>query len=238
MNRYFIYIFIGLLTFVISSFIALNFYWKLDTKPSKISKAQIVAQPFTERKPWERPWKINVQSSQEKEVPTKPFCKDDKILPIWNQLIKDKTFKDWNVYSRYSMDCAEMLDLKKIDLNRDGQKEILLRGKNFNLCSAVGNCAFWVYQKKGKKYRKLLHSTDYADITELPNQIRKTRTKKFLDIVLKGHLSAADTSHSFYKFDGKKYKLTKDLVNACTVCTGDNPKWKFMTWKEYEKRNN
>lgn len=237
MNRYFIYIFIGLMAFAIGSFAALNFYKKLDVQFSKTSKPQIPAQNLTERKLWDD-WNINNQPIQEKELPKEPFCKDAKILPLWNLLIKDKSFKDWWEVSRGSFDCSNALEIKEFDLNNDGQKEFLMRGKGFPFCSAVGNCAFWIYQKKGKKYRKLLYSTDYTDITELPNQIKKSRTKKFLDIVLKGHQSAADTSYDFFKFDGKKYRLFKSLVHACTVCVGENPKWKFMTWKEYEKRSN
>ena len=236
MRRFGFYILVALLTFGIGSLIALNLYWNLNSGSPKTIKTQIPTPTFTEEKSWERPWKIPVQSIQEKEVPTKPFCNEAKILPIWNQLINDKTFKDWEVSSRDSLDCAEMLDVKKIDLNRDVQKEILLRGKNFNLCSAVGNCAFWIYEKKGKKYRKLLDSTDFGEITVMGSQVKKSKTKGYFDILLKGHMTASDTTYEFYKFDGTKYKQSKCLVETPVAGSSDNPKWEFIGCKEFFKR--
>lgn len=236
MRRFGFYILVASLTFGIGSLIALNFYWNLNNDSSKAHKTKIPAPTFTEEKPWERPWKVSVEPIQEKEIPTKPFCYDDKILPIWNQLINDKTFKDWEVSSRDSLDCAEMLDAKKIDLNRDGQKEFLLRGKNFNLCSPVGNCAFWVYGKKGKKYRKLLDSTDFWEITAMGSQVKKSKTKGYFDILLKGHMTASDTTYELYKFDGTRYKQSKCLVETPISGSSDNPKWEFVGCKEFFKR--
>ena len=236
MNRYFFYIFAALLTFAIGSAIALNIYWSSKTDSPKEFDTQTTNQPYIERKLWERPWKVSVQQTQEKEVPTKPFCNDAKILPIWNQLTKEKTFKDWEVNSSDSLNCAEMLETKEFDLNRDGQREIFLRGKNSNLCSAVGNCAFWIYEKKGGKYRELLYSTDFGEITEMGKQVRKSKTRGYFDILLKGHLTAADTTYEFYKFDSAKYKQTKCLTETPISGTSNNPKWEFIGCKEFFKR--
>lgn len=222
MNGRFIYLLVALLTFGIGSFIALNFYGKGQNEPRNIENPEIKQPDFSSKikpvksysiKEYEQ---IFSAASPKKEVPQNPFCRDTKILPIWNQLINDKTFKDWEADSRDSLDCSEMLDVKQLDLNRDGQKEILLRGKNSNLCSPVGNCAFWIYSKNGKKYRKLIHSTDFWEITKMGNQVRKSKTKGYFDILLKGHMSASDTNYDFYKFDGKKIQTHQMFSrNAC-----------------------
>jgi hypothetical protein len=235
MNRYFFYICAASFTFAIGSTIALNIYRISKNDFLKEYKTQTFNQSYTERKPWEKSWKVPVQQVQEKELPTKPFCKDAKILPIWNQLIKDKTFKDWKVNSRDSLDCTEMLEMKEFDLNQDGQREFFLRGKNFNLCSPVGNCAFWIYEKKGRIYSKLLDSTDFGEITEMGKQLRKGKTRGYFDVMLKGHFTAADTTYEFYKFDGTKYKQSKCLVETPVLGTSDKPKWIFISCKEFFK---
>jgi len=237
MRRFGFYILAALLTFVIGSFIAFKFYRRVADDSANVEKTSTFTQTYAVRKPWERPWKIPVQPVQETSPP-KPFCKDGKILPIWKELIKHKSFQDWGLASNESLDCVDMLDVREIDLNQDNKKEILIRGKNFNLCSAVGNCAFWIYEKKNGKFNELLYSTDYIDVTESPNQVKKTKTNNYFDILLKSHWSAADTEYSTYKFNGKKYKENKCLVETCVVCTGNKPKWEFISCQEYSKRQN
>lgn len=236
MHRFSVYILVSSLAFVIGSTIALNFYWISNDDSSKVIKIQMPDLTFPERKPWEMPWQIPAHSTEEKEIPTKPFCTDAGILPVWTQLLNDRDFKDWETDARDSLDCAMMLDVKKIDLNRDGRAEILLRGNNSNLCSPVGNCAFWIYEKKDGKYRKLLASTDFWEITEMGDQIQTRRTNDYSDILLKGHFTASDTTYELYKFDGTKYKQSKCSVETPIPGTSDNPKWKFVTCKEFFKR--
>ncbi len=159
-------------------------------------------------------------------------------MPVWNKLIKDKSFQDWGGSDNENLDCVDMLEINEFDLNQDGQKEILLRGTNFNLCSGVGNCAFWIYEKKGKGFRKILYSTDYIDITEMSKQIQKNKTNGYFNVVLKGHLNASETSYETFKFDSQNYKESKCLVNTCIICSGANPKWEFISCREYDKRQN
>lgn len=235
MRRFTFYFFIALLTFGISSLIALKFYWKVESDSLNVKK-EVSTQPISNAKLLESPWKYLPPPTPETEIPAQPFCKDAKILPLWNELVKDRDFRSRWQYSVENLDCREILELKEIDLNRDGQKEILLRGINMVLCGGVGNCAFWIYQKKGKQYKKLLFSTDYTDVTELPDQVKKARTNGYLDILLKGHDTAADTNYRFYKFDGRKYRQTKCLEETPIPDTGDNPKWEFIGCREYDKR--
>lgn len=236
MRRYTFYIFIALLTFGIGSFIVLNMYWRSEENLYTPTNA-VSLNRYTDQPDFRKSFVKYYDSSQEQEAQTKklekPFCKDKRILQVWNTLIQDKDFQDWEPISKESLDCADTVEVKKIDLNRDGTKEFLLRGKS--LCSPVGNCGFWVYEKKGNKFKKLLYSTDQWEMTDLPNQVKKSRTNGYFDILLKGHFTASETTYQYYKFVKGKYKLTKDLIETCIVCSGDNPKWKMMTWKEYEK---
>ncbi|MEK7724596.1 MAG: hypothetical protein AAB336_09635 [Acidobacteriota bacterium] len=231
MKRYTFYLLVTLLTFGIGFYFALDLFWtpNLQTSSSpqflnNISKKTDFKSTFP--KPFD-------PSQKQEEKPNKPFCYDKNFLPIWKVLLKDKDFQEWEPISEYSLDCKDMLEIKKIDLNQDGTVEILLRGNNFNLCSPVGNCAFWIFEKRSKNYRKILYSTDYIDVSKLGQQILKTKTNGYSDILLKGHLSASDTSYRFFTFDGRKYKISKDLVEACIVCVGENPKWEMMTAKKY-----
>lgn len=240
MHRYTFYILTALLTFGISSFVALNLYWKSQEKSQPSVNPEVLNKlsgKYDFKETFPRPFDPSKTPQTDGEKPTKPFCNDKNILPVWKELVKSKSFQDWEPNSYQSLDCKDMLELRKIDLNQDGQKEIILRGNNSNLCSVVGNCGFWIYEKKKGKYKNILYETDYIDATDLPHQILKTKTNRYYDILLKGHLIAPDTDYFFYKFDGKNYKLSKHLVKACIVCVGDNPKWKLFTWKEYKKLN-
>jgi len=167
-----------------------------------------------------------------------PFCRSRTLLPVWISLIRDKYFKECASNFAYSGNCADMLEVKHVDLNQDGKKEILIRGANFNLCSAVGNCGFWIFEKKGRNYVRLLSASDYVDISELGEQIQKKRTNGYFDILLKGHFDVSNTNYYFYKFDGRKYRLTRSMVDAYVPGSNPNPRWEFITWHEFEKRLN
>ncbi|HEY8559638.1 MAG TPA: hypothetical protein VIL74_04480 [Pyrinomonadaceae bacterium] len=240
MRRYLFFILITLLTFGIGSVSVLKTGRKSQENLQTSSKQPLINKSFGSdfKGAFKNTFNSSLQNSEiETEKPIKPFCNDKIILRVWKYLVRDRDFQEWQPSPRESLDCKDMFEIKEFDLNQDGNKEILLRGKNFNLCSPVGNCGFWIYERAGKGYQKILGSTDYSDIIELPHQIQKNKTNGYRDVLLKGHFTASDTTYRHYKFIGKKYKLVKDLINACVVCTGDNPKWKMMTWKEYKKNN-
>lgn len=235
MHRYTLYILIFFLTFGIFSFTALKFY-REPQNYLQSSSGNIISNKSDEKTAFQKMFQPIQQQETKTENPTEPFCNDKEILRVWNYLIKDKDFQEWEPNSRESLDCKEMIEIKEVDLNQDGNKEILLRGKNFNLCSPVGNCAFWIYERNGKNYRKLLHDTDYTDITELPNQIEKTKSNRYFNVVLKGHMTARDTTYNFYKFDGKKYKQSKCLVDTLIEYKDEKPIYGFMSCKKFFKR--
>lgn len=239
MRRFTIYLLIGLITFTVGSFIALNIYWKSKTDSPKNFAVQNNSQFTEQKKTLEESWTNTVFASERQETPTEPFCNNPKISKIWDFLQNDRDFKEWNPITADSLDCEELLEIKEIDLNRDGKTEILLSGKN-NLCSATGNCAFWIFAKDKKGYKKLLYASDYNELEKFGTQIKNSKTNGFPDILLKGHLNASDTTYDTYKFDGKKYRQTNCLVETPVVITGENPnrepKWEFVGCKEFYKR--
>ena len=238
MRRFSFYALISLSAFAVGSLATYDFYQKFKNKPTDGATTEKLVQSYPNRKPWERPWKNSYQPAAEKKIAKEPFCENKRILPVWKELVKDKSFRQrtQSQTGEESFDCADMLEIKEADLNRDGQKEIILRGKNFNLCSAVGNCAFWIYQKRRRKYKKILDSTDYADATKMPNEVENDKTNGYFDILLKSHITAGDTGYDFYKFDGASYKHKKCQVSTPVLGTSENPKWEFIGCRKFYKR--
>lgn len=212
MRRFAFYILIAVLAFGISSTIVFKFFGEVKNISLDNRSTENFIQNYSVPKLQKILAEAPIESIQKEESSTQPLCHDEKILPVWRELVKDKGFRDWSKGFHESINCADMLEIREIDLNQDGRNEIILRGKNFNLCSAVGNCAFWIYEKKGKKYKRLLYSTDYFDATELPDQARKTKTNKYFDIELAGHMSGYETLYARYKFDGKHYREGRCMI--------------------------
>lgn len=170
--------------------------------------------------------------------PKKTFCSDSEILPIWNALFRDKESREVLEYSTDVQDCREILEIKYIDLNGDRRKEVLVRAVTIPSCGAVGNCDFWVLEKRTGRHRILLHGDDYWDASRMGEQVLRNRTKGYRDILLKGHFSASDTSYSTYRFNGNRYIESRcryhipDHENS----TADETKWHFVTCNEYARR--
>ena len=239
MLRFLFYTATALLTFAIGSIIGFEFYGQTNQQLATV-KNPLIAK-VNNQLSFEPVRNLTSKQSEpfylEQRKLEKRFCYDKQIVPVWNELKKDGYFRGQGSYEE-SGNCTDMLEVRAIDLNKDGRKEILLRGKNTNLCGATGNCGFWIFERKDGKYRKLLSSSDYIDITEMPNQIEKSMTRGYFDILLKGHITAADTDYNYYKFDGREYKQTKCLVNMYvrgSNTNGENAKWEFVSCRKLYK---
>lgn len=240
MQRYTFYFLVALITFGISSFIVFNLFISLPDEVNQSTKFEmteingkwkfIPVKEFTPQKPDE------AYDKPKKKERQKPFCRDKKLLPVWNLLLNDEYFRERSGLLFDEPNCADMFEVLEFDLNRDGRKELLLRGKSSSLCGGTGNCGFWIFEKKGRKYRKLLTDSDFVDITEMGGQIKKSRTKGYLNIITKGHITAGNTRYSTYKFNGRRYKESKCLVDAYISGTSDNPKGEFINCKKFYKR--
>lgn len=176
-----------------------------------------------------------VSEEQKKVVFRKPFCRDKRILPVWKLIQKDWYFEFRSGGKFIKPNCSDMFEVLFYDLNQDGKNEILLRGSSPDLCGAVGHCGFWIFEKKGRKYRKILSSADYVDITKMGNQIRREKTNGYHEIITKGHWNASDTRHSIFIFNGRKYIESRCLVDYYVRGTSPDPKWKFITCREHLK---
>lgn len=239
MRRYTLNIFIALLTFVIGSFVVSDFVWEEGKYQPKEKDIKVLQNktPSNEQAYYDffsnENVKVIPEKSQEKAKNTPPFCRDKRILPVWKLLSKDEYFRERKPFR--TLNCADMFEILYFDLNEDGKNEILLRGKGPDLCGAVGNCGFWIFEKKERKYRKILSDADFVDITEMGNQIRREKTNGYHTIMTKSHWNASDTRHSTFTFNGHKYIESSCLVDSYIRGTSPNAKWKFITCREHSK---
>jgi len=170
------------------------------------------------------------------ERATELSCYDPNILPIWSELKKDPEFVERTSGWYAVINCSEALDIKRVDLNRDGNAEFLVRGKSVPLCGAVGNCAFWVFEKRKARIVKILSASDYVDVAELGDQVMRSRTRGYSDLLLRGHFSAAETGYYTYKFNGKRYVEARCMYEVPNRTRGTEGGWEMITCEEFERR--
>lgn len=237
MRRFILYFLVGLLTFGIGSFIAYDFYQKnfnqvLEIKPMANTKPILSGNGIDS----ETNTTVKTEKVVNADEKGKLFCTDKTILPIWNELKKDKDFKWYTDRIYVDVNCEKVLKIVRMDLNNDAEKDFIIKGDDSIFCNLTWNCGFWIYQKIGNQYRKLLFGISYLDYLkkeETPVQIQTSRTKGFLDVLLKEHLTGYETSFSDYKFDGQNYIETR-----CKVEESDfNDKIKTLSCEEWKKQS-
>ncbi len=199
MNRYFINILIASISFAVGTFAVILFLYSPSiTKETKFEMTQIDGKwKLIPVKELTKQKEFSMKTEPIQEKPKKPFCEDEKILPVWNSILKDISTRQQRELLFYQPNCSDLLEFVESDLNGDGNKEILLRGK-YDFCLWNGNCAFWIFESKQKGYRKLLYANDYLEINKIGDQIKSTKTKLFKDIMLTTHLSSSDTEYITY----------------------------------------
>ena len=105
---------------------------------------------------------------------------------------------------------AKDMNVKKVDLNKDGQPEYLVVIQDAYLCGAHGNCTNRVYRKSGNQYQEVLVGSGEMLTLE------KTSSNKFRDLRLEGSNTAFEGSGTVFKFDGHTYKASE-----CYTVTSD-----------------
>jgi hypothetical protein len=164
-------------------------------------------------------------------------CYDHYILPIWQELKKDKDFVDRLHAMDGTLNCSDMLEIKAIDLNRDGRSEFLVRGKDFQFCGATGNCKFWAFEKRGAQAQILLSATDYGEKTQLGDQVQRSRAGGYANLLLKGHFTAAETSYTTYRFDGKRYVESRCMYEVPKHTRDGEGSMELITCEEFRRRS-
>lgn len=163
-------------------------------------------------------------------------CYDHYILPIWQELKKDEDFIDRLNAMGGTLNCSDMLEVKAIDLNRDGRLEFLVRGKDFQFCGATGNCKFWAFEKRGARARVILSASDYGENTPLGDQVQRSRTGGYANLLLKGHFTAAETSYTTYRFDGKRYVESRCMYEVPKHRRDGEGSMELITCDEFHRR--
>jgi hypothetical protein len=108
---------------------------------------------------------------------------------------------------------AKDMRLKTVDLNGDGRREVMLQAYSFSLCGATGNCQFWVYERQGRGFRKLLDSRGKDGVGGIRLiEVRRTRTNGYLDLVLGVHDSCCEEGLEYYRYRGGEYRLAGSYI--------------------------
>ncbi|MDT5120627.1 MAG: hypothetical protein QOC96_109 [Acidobacteriota bacterium] len=136
-------------------------------------------------------------TAQEKKELLQLIVKDDKQV---GEVMKDSGVS--------SADLAKVLSVRKLDLNKDGQPEYLVKLEEARICGAHMNCPDWVYRKTGSDYQLILRTFGQQLLSE------KTSTNKFRDLRSEGSDTAIESSFTIFKFDGNKYQ-----AKACYTVT-------------------
>lgn len=122
-------------------------------------------------------------------------------IPLAQQLVKDDQYVKEKMQERHwtiAQLAGQINDVKKVDLNGDGSPEFIFSG----IVCGNANCSTWIYRKDGSRYVQIPFDASAVGI-----EISKTPTKGYLDIIVEGHSSAAETELHVYKFDGSKYEV-------------------------------
>jgi hypothetical protein len=236
MRRYTFYLSVALLAFGIGSFVVFNFYWITNEKMNLAETKETIAVTQTENNVGRGFASSNSYfSNQTNEINEKPkiTCGDKSFLPLWKELKKDKSFREYEKDFHLTDDCAEMLVMRKEDLNKDGRNELILQGNDGNLCSPTGACGVWIYQQKDNKFKLILSSSAFRDGEESWIDLEKKKTNDYQDVLLKSHASGYETIAIYYRFNGIEYKEKKCLfINYYP----DEKHPSIMTCKEAWKR--
>ena len=99
-------------------------------------------------------------------------------------------------------------DVKLIDLNGDGTKELTIRWG----CAMVGNCEFQIYAKLNWKSSLILST----DIVQTMERLR-TKNLNYFDLKLGTHNTAFDTYYRIFRFNGLRYEQTRCWTESYAV---------------------
>lgn len=102
--------------------------------------------------------------------------------------------------------------MRRVKLNRETKLSLAIQGIGNCLCSATGNCEFWIYQESyNGNFRLLLHASGVQQF-----KFQRSMTNGYLDVVTYMHGSATESDISVYQFNGVQYQLKECLHRSYT----------------------
>jgi hypothetical protein len=118
---------------------------------------------------------------------------------LFNELMAEAP-EDYPPCDRKNRDALEAHQIL-LRTNQIGGLAIKGRGECF--CSPTGNCAFWIYRLKKRKYRLVLE-TDMVQVFGF----LASRTRGYPDLVAWSHGSATESHGRLFRFDGEGYTVS------------------------------
>jgi hypothetical protein len=191
MRRYIFYFLIAITAFAVSIFFSLKFLSvneKLtENKQHFVADSQALA-------------KEGALSETSLSDEIRFVCRDGNLKTIWLDFLKEKELAEY-LFNRLgeTYDCAEMLKVKTLDLNDDGEDEYV--ASLWLNCGSKGNCPTAIYWERSGKYSRLMYHSNkmYVEITNTKN-FGYRDIKTFFGLGLNGMYIET------YTFTGKSYK--------------------------------
>jgi len=126
---------------------------------------------------------------------------------------------------------AEETRVELVDLNGDGNPEIIAQANGLGPCGGTGNCIFWIFERTADGLKVLLDTDDRSQVTFEKILIRPWSTNGYRDIVLGSHSNATSRNLVWFQFMRGAYR-----IHACYYSTwiGDDgqPLNKPAIWQE------
>jgi len=120
---------------------------------------------------------------------------------ILEEIRKDTTWQPMDEAIRDSL--AFRLVADRVDLNRDGVPELVIRGQGGFICGAYW-CPYWIYRRPSNGYERVLDAGNIQLLEPLA-----TMTHGYRDVRTWMHGSAWESGVTLYAFDGRRYRAVK-----------------------------
>ena len=228
-TRIVLHVFVGLVTTALGMAFVLAIQALLSVIPAPVAQGVAFHEALIVR-PGENTDRIRPQS-------TELSCYDLNILPIWSELKRDQQFNERLRLSSGRFDCAEMLQVKRLDLNRDGIEEFLVRGKGPVLCGGIGNCGYWIFQLRGRSVNTLLVKVHEADAYEFGvDEVQLPRNHGYPDILLTDRDGQHVLKFRTHRFDGTKYVESQCMAEVPKSLREGAGSMQLVTCDEFYRR--
>jgi len=151
---------------------------------------------------------VNTQTHTQREAPK------DVRSRLFKQAVADSGERDCIEKEEGGLRAAEeKMSVEEIDLNRDGVSEYEVDLSSPCTCGMV-NCSIFVYRQSLTGYELILDGA-----AGLGLELLKTSSNGYADVKVDARDTAATTSSTTYKFDGKQYREARSTITQ--VDTGE-----------------